>query len=326
VKLVTFEVDGADHVGVMLHGGTAVLDATSASGSSDLHSMRGLIDGGEASLQRLRELLKAAPPAAIRGRDEVRLRAPLPDPIRMRDCTLFIEHLEPGFKALARQEAAAAADPAVEYQRLIATGKYDLPAILRRQPVYYNADHLAISGPDDVVLAPPFSQFLDYELEFAVVLGRSGRDISEAEAANFIFGYTIYNDWSLRDVQADVMRSNLGPGEGKDFDGGTSLGPCIVTRDELMNPYALEMSARVNGEEWSRGNSATIHHTFERAIAHFSRSKTLYAAEVFGSGTVLSGCGLELGRTLREGDIVELEVEGIGVLRNRVSYMKKENT
>jgi 2-keto-4-pentenoate hydratase/2-oxohepta-3-ene-1,7-dioic acid hydratase in catechol pathway len=114
------------------------------------------------------------------------------------------------------------------------------------------------------------------------------------------------------------MEANLGPAGGKDFAGSNTLGPCIVTRDEIPNPYALQMQARVNGELWSQGSTATMHHSFEDAIVQFSRFETLAAGEVIGSGTVASGCGFELGRRLQDGDVVELRVEGIGELRNRV--------
>ena len=114
------------------------------------------------------------------------------------------------------------------------------------------------------------------------------------------------------------MEARLGPGEGKDFELGNGLGPCIATPDEFPDPYDLTMTARINGEEWSRGSTSTMHHTFDDAVVQFSRAKTLHAGEVIGSGTVLSGCGFELGRQLSANDVVELEIEGIGVLRNRV--------
>ena len=113
------------------------------------------------------------------------------------------------------------------------------------------------------------------------------------------------------------MAGGLGPAKGKDFDTGNIIGPCIVTKDEI-DPYNLTMIARVNGEEWSRGSSSTIHWTFEDLIAHVSRSETLHPGEFFGSGTVGGGCGLEQEKYLSPGDVIELEVEGIGILRNRI--------
>ena len=159
---------------------------------------------------------------------------------------------------------------------------------------------------------------MDYELEWACVIGVSGRDIPRDDAMEHVLGFTILNDWSARDVQLPLMETKLGPGEGKDFPGSWGLGPCIVTPDELGDPYDLVMTAKVNGEEWSRGSTSSMFHRFEDAIVQFSREKTLYAGEVIGSGTVLHGCGLELGRRLAIGDLVELEIEKIGILRNRI--------
>jgi 2-keto-4-pentenoate hydratase/2-oxohepta-3-ene-1,7-dioic acid hydratase in catechol pathway len=115
------------------------------------------------------------------------------------------------------------------------------------------------------------------------------------------------------------MRSLLGPGKGKDFDTGNALGPCLVTRDELPEPYGLTMTARVNGAEWSRAGTGDMHWTFEDVIAHVSRSETLRIGDVIASGTAGLGCGLEHGAFLTPGDVVELEVERIGVLRNPVA-------
>jgi 2-keto-4-pentenoate hydratase/2-oxohepta-3-ene-1,7-dioic acid hydratase in catechol pathway len=184
--------------------------------------------------------------------------------------------------------------------------------------IYYNADHNELSGDGDDIVWPSKWQWIDYELEWACVMGAPARNVKAENAYAHIFGYTIFNDWSLRDVQMQVMEANLGPGEGKDFAGSNSLGPCIATADEFYDPYKLTMLARVNGEEWSRGSTSGMHHSFEDAIAQFSRASEVRAGEIIGSGTVLTGCGFELDRKLQDGDVVELEVEGIGVLRNRV--------
>jgi 2-keto-4-pentenoate hydratase/2-oxohepta-3-ene-1,7-dioic acid hydratase in catechol pathway len=133
-----------------------------------------------------------------------------------------------------------------------------------------------------------------------------------------VFGYTIFNDFSARDEQYTEMQGSLGPTKGKDFDSGNAMGPWLVTADEFEHPLALEMVARVNGEEWSRGNSGSIHHDFNRMVEYASQEETLLAGELFGSGTVGGGCGNELGRYLKHGDVVELEVTGLGVLRNRI--------
>ena len=176
---------------------------------------------------------------------------------------------------------------------------------------------MSVTGTDEDVVWPRYSYALDYELELAAVIGKRGVDISRDRAREHIFGYTIFNDVSARDYQMREMAGSLGPAKGKDFDTGNILGPCIVTADEI-DPYSLTMIARVNGEQLSRGSSSTMHHRFEDCIAHVSQSETLYPGEVICSGTVGGGCGLEHGRLLSSGDTIELEIEKIGILRNRI--------
>ena len=187
-----------------------------------------------------------------------------------------------------------------------------------KQPVYYKGNRFNVVGHEEEVRWPRYSAMLDYELEFGIFLAAKGRDIPVDEAHKYIFGYTIFNDFSARDAQEIEMAGGLGPAKGKDFDTGNAIGPWIVTRDEVKDAQNLNMIARVNGEECSRNNSSCMLHTFEQMIAHASRDETLYPGEFFGSGTTGNGCGLELDRWLKPGDVVELEVEGIGVLRNRV--------
>jgi len=152
----------------------------------------------------------------------------------------------------------------------------------------------------------------------ACIIGKKGKDIRKCNAPSHIFGYTIYNDFSARDAQMLESPGMLGPAKSKDFDDSIILGPVIVTADELDDPYNLRMQARVNGETWCDSNSNTMHWNFADMIAHISKSETLYPGEVIGSGTVGLGCGLEHLRFLNNGDIVELEVEKIGVISNKV--------
>ncbi|WP_158885147.1 fumarylacetoacetate hydrolase family protein [Amycolatopsis anabasis] len=319
MRLVTFAEENSDHVGALLDGDSTVLDLTAAVPDDRAFSaMAELIESGEQGLDRARELCERPPESALRSRDSVRLRAPLPHPARLRDCGLFIAHAAAALRELARRQAAGAEYPDTEFERLMASGRFTLPPLFEQRVLYYLADHLSVSGPDEEIHAPPGAAELDYELEFAAVVGRTARNVPPERAGEHIFGYTIFNDWSARDLQIELMRTGTGPGEGKDFAGSNTLGPCLVTRDELSDPYALTMTARVNGEEWSRGGTDGMHHTFEDAIVQFSRSGTVHAGEVLGSGTVLSGTGFDLGRHLSDGDEVELEVSGIGVLRNRV--------
>jgi fumarylacetoacetate (FAA) hydrolase len=235
--------------------------------------------------------------------DEVRLLAPLPRPNSLRDFYAFEQHV-----ATANSNRGRPVPPAW----------YDIP-------VFYFGNHSAIYGPN-AELPMPRSSALDYELEIACVIGRAGRDILEEDAEEYIAGYTIMNDWSARDTQREEMSVGLGPAKGKDF--ATSLGPWLVTPDELEQHelgdgrYNLPMVARVNGVERSRGNFRDIYYTFAQMIARASRDAALYPGDVLGSGTVGSGCLLELtagaGPWLAEGDLVELEITGLGVLRNQV--------
>ena len=200
-------------------------------------------------------------------------------------------------------------------------------------PVFYFSNTNALYGPDAAIPYPAYTHELDYELEVACVIGKSGRDIPEKDAGAYIAGYTILNDWSARDVQREEVKVGLGPAKGKDF--ATSIGPWLVTLDELADRaisssdgvrYDLTMSARVNGRELSRGNLKDLHFTFARMIARASQSCTLHVGDLIGSGTVGTGCLLELGavetlgRWLQPGDVVELEVERLGILRNQIVH------
>lgn len=191
----------------------------------------------------------------------------------------------------------------------------EIPEVWYRMPVYYKGNYRSLLGHDQQLTWPRYSEKMDYELELACIVGKEGIDIIEEEAASHIGGYAVMNDWSARDTQFDEMAVGLGPAKGKDF--GTSVGPWVVTPDEF-NPADARMTARINGETWSDGNIGQIHWSFSRMIAHVSMDERVYPGDILGSGTVGGGCGLELDRWLQPGDVVELEVEGIGVLRNRV--------
>jgi 2-keto-4-pentenoate hydratase/2-oxohepta-3-ene-1,7-dioic acid hydratase in catechol pathway len=226
---------------------------------------------------------------------DIRLRAPLPRPNTIRDFITFEQH----FKTSA-ERIGQPANPLW----------YELP-------VYYKGNPNTVVGPEDDIVWPRFTEKLDYELELGMVIGKQGKDVPEEDAPAYIAGYTIFNDVSARDIQAREMSLLLGPGKGKDFDTSNVIGPCLVTPDEF-DPSSARMVARVNGEVWSDGVAGAMYHSFARLIAHVSMSETIYPGDFFGSGTVGGGCGLELDRWIKPGDVIELEVEGIGVLRNRV--------
>jgi fumarylacetoacetate (FAA) hydrolase len=194
-------------------------------------------------------------------------------------------------------------------------------------PVFYFSNANAFLGHDAPLAPPPDAEWLDYELEVAAVIGRGGRDIAGADAERHIAGYTILNDWSARRIQREELKVGLGPAKGKDF--ATSLGPWLVTPDELRDAragkgYALRMTARRNGRVLSEGTWADIHWSFGELVERASRGVELQPGDVIGSGTVGTGCILELGPDdaggwLAPGDVVELEIERLGVLRNRVA-------
>jgi len=310
MKLVTFALpDGEQHIGALLAGERQVVDLT-ASGAGAMRSMLALIDGGAPALEQARDLLAAA--RHVRELADVRLLAALPRPRQMRDFLCFEQHLRQSRanSHLFGDGIGSARDPA----------HVVLPQVWYEQPVYYKCNRFAVVGTGADVLRPAYCQMLDYELEFAAIVGTGGKNIRREQARGHIFGYLIFNDFSARDAQLREMAAGLGPAKGKDFDGANVLGPWLVTADEVADPYNLTMVARVNGQEWSRGSSATMHHRFEDIIAHVSRDETLHPGEFLGSGTVGGGCGLELGRMLQDGDVVELEISGLGVLRNRVVF------
>jgi fumarylacetoacetate (FAA) hydrolase len=217
---------------------------------------------------------------------DVVLRAPVLRPPAVRDFYAFEQHVKTA-RALRGLEMLP------EW--------YEIPA-------FYFSNPAAIFGPEQEVPYPEGTQELDYELEAAAVIGADGQ----------IGGFTIMNDWSARDLQRAEMRVGLGPSKGKDF--ATSLGPVVVTPDEFDGSSGT-MVARVNGEERSRGELGDMHHSWETIVAHAARNTRLLPGDVLGSGTVGTGCILEHGdgRWLQRGDVVELEVEGIGILRNTVA-------
>ncbi len=330
MRLVTFSTSGSLRLGAFINNDTTIIDLATAAeeispgdDNDAFGSMLSLIDGGEAAQTRAYELCDRAitwgVDAAILARDSVRLEAPLPNPHRLRDCACFLQHLRNAREVRHTRLAAREDDPEAALERYRAAGALDVPPEWVAAPVYLNSNHLSIIGPEDEAIWPHQARRMDYELEWAMVTGRSGSNIKATNAADHIFGYTIFNDISARDIQAIEIRSGAGMGgPGKDFDAGNVFGPCIVTADEIKNPYDLVMCARINGDEWSRGNSGMMDHRFEGVLEHLSQNQTIYAGEVFGSGTVPTGCGLEHNRYLEDGDEIELDVEGIGVLTTKI--------
>jgi 2-keto-4-pentenoate hydratase/2-oxohepta-3-ene-1,7-dioic acid hydratase in catechol pathway len=261
--------------------------------------MLDFLRSGEPALDAARtvreRLLAGSLPEEVEGcplcrpREEVQLLAPLPRPNSLRDFMVVEEHIRRALK--------------------------DVPEEWFNIPVYYTGNVEEIYGPDDVVPWPAYTAKLDYELELCAVIGKPGRRIPVERAAEHIVGYTLYNDWSARDIQLREMSVGIGPGMGKHF--ASSIGPAIATADELDRD-SIELVAKIDGEEWSRGVLGAMRFSFEEIIAWISQEQTLYPGDLLGSGTVGGGCGLELDRWIRPGSTVELSASGIGVLRNQV--------
>lgn len=264
-------------------------------------SLMDLIQAGEEGLERVRNFQD-------KGRvplNGARLHAPIARPITLRDAYAFENHVKTANANRGRE----------------------IPEEWYKFPIFYFTNPNNIFGPDDEIPYPPYTHELDYELEIAVVIGKPGINIKSEDAPQHIFGYTIFNDWSARDVQREEMKVSLGPAKGKDF--ASTLGPCIITPDELADRstgkpgvYDLSMTACINGVERSRGNFKDMYWSFGDILARASESVTLLPGDVIGSGTVGTGCLLELtkgkGPWLNKGDTIELEIERIGILRNKV--------
>ena len=281
--------DAPGFVGALV--GTAVVDLRAAEPELP-GSMLDLLRAGADALRRARDVVEDAGDdgAGRIGLDDVELLAPLPRPNSFRDFMLVEEHVRNSFG--------------------------DVPAEWYEIPVYWKGNPDTVFGPEATIPWPHYTDKLDYELEVGAVLGRPAFRVSVEEAADCIAGYTILNDWSARDIQFREMKVGLGPGLGKDF--ATSIGPCLVTADAIDIATA-RMTARVDGEVWSEGTLGAMRFSFAEVVSHLSQEQPLQPGDLLGSGTVGRGCGLELDRWIAPGATVELEVQGIGVLRNAVS-------
>jgi 2-keto-4-pentenoate hydratase/2-oxohepta-3-ene-1,7-dioic acid hydratase in catechol pathway len=268
-------------------------------------SMIGILEAAPASLTIARHVLAfiaedaqetrgpRGEPIAY-GLDEVRLLAPVPHPPVLRDFAGFEDHLRVTFGKMGL---------------LIPPSWYD-------QPLAFKGSVSAIRGPEEVIPWPRYTERLDYEIEICAVIGPGGRDIPRERAREHIAGFTILNDWSARDVQRAEMAMGTGPFKAKDFAWG--LGPWITTADEIPDPSTLHMTVRVNGESWADVVPSDMYWTFEDMVSYASQEEDLQPGDLLGSGTVTGGCGFEIERWIRPGDVVELEIERIGTLRQYV--------
>jgi 2-keto-4-pentenoate hydratase/2-oxohepta-3-ene-1,7-dioic acid hydratase in catechol pathway len=242
-----------------------------------------------------------APIAEERPVPDARLLAPLV-PRSFRDFLAFEGHLKNAYRNLGRE----------------------VPAEWYDVPVYYRSMGTTVTGPDTVLPWPSYSEQLDHELELAAVIGRRCRDVAPADALDCVFGFTIWNDMSARDVQRRELPVGMGPAKAKEWDGSNVLGPCIVTTDEI-DLATLELEVRVNGERWGGDRVAAMHHSFGDLIAYAAQDQTLLPGEVLGSGTATGGSGLELDRWIQPGDVIEMEAGPIGVLRNTVGTPNRKD-
>ncbi|TBL79073.1 fumarylacetoacetate hydrolase family protein [Paenibacillus thalictri] len=324
MRLVTFEIPGIpgklSRIGALTPDGR-IVDLTVAyrlmlvrsgmtksaadriSGALVPPDMLLFIEGGGGSLEAARKAFDWALEATVPdgemcmfSQGAVAIRSPIPRPPLLRDFMAFEEHLQNIYPKLGRS----------------------IPPEWYNLPVYYKGNPGSTGGDGDDIRIPSYEQELDYEFEMAFVIGVGGADIRPEDAFKHIYGYMIYNDFSARSIQEREMTVGLGPAKGKDFQRGHVLGPYLVTADEISDVYNLTMTARVNGKEICRTNTRTIHWKFEDMIAHASRDEELVPGEVFGTGTVGNGSGKELGKLLKAGDVIELTVEGLGTLRNKV--------
>ena len=279
-------------------------------------TVREVVEKPDLFMQKLREVQKQAESGKLSGEtilhpeNQVILHSPIPRPLSMRDGYAFRQHVE-----AARRNRGVEMIPEFDHF-----------------PVFYFTNHLAVTGPGEIRVNKLARDKLDFELEAAIVTGKTGRDISAKDADDYIFGYMIMNDWSARTLQIEEMKLNLGPAKGKDF--ATSLGPYLVTRDELTpklvtgekgERFDLGMKCYVNGIQVSNGNLKDMSWTFGQILERVSYGVTVYPGEVIGSGTVGTGCFLELNGSkitdnqwLKPGDEVVLEIEGLGRLVNKI--------
>lgn len=318
MKLVSYKTEEIEHLGVFVNGHIYNLNSCNKLIPDNMNEF---LLGGEPLMERAKQINEEIISGALKPKQEVfyQILAPVPHPTSCRDGYAFRQHV-----AAARRNR-----------------KVDMIAEFDQYPIFYFTNHNAVQGPGEIECMPDHFEKLDFELEVAVVIGKKGRNIKAAEADDYIAGYTIMNDMSARTLQMEEMLLNLGPAKGKDF--STVIGPWLVTPDELEpykvaakanhvgNAYKLKMTCRVNGVEVSAGNMADMDWTFAEIIERCAYGVDILPGDVIGSGTVGTGCFLELNGTgllndpnyktqwLQPGDDVEMEITGLGSLTNVIT-------
>ena len=301
MKLLTYETDKGPRCGVLQAGN--IVDVTGLVGSNGhtIRDVRGLLELGDSPIERVREALDKDTSASRLPLSGAKLLSPIVQPPTVRDFIVFEEHAS-------------------------SQGTREPNEVWYRMPVFYFSNPLCIYGPDAEIPFPSASSQFDYELEIGCVIGKEGKDVPVADAMDHIAGFTLFNDWSSRDLQVDEMAFGLGPAKGKDT--ASSIGPWLVTTDEML-PYLkdgrldLRCQVRVNGQDWLKDGSAKdAYFSFADMIERASKDSRIVPGDIIGSGTVGGGSireairkGYEGARFLEPGDVVEHEVEVIGVLR-----------
>jgi len=317
MKLVSYKTEDTEHLGVFVNGHIYNLNSCDKQLPDNMNDF---LLGGEVLMERAKRVNEQIIAGSLEAKEEVfyELLAPVPHPSSCRDGYAFRQHV-----AAARRNR-----------------KVDMIPEFDQYPIFYFTNHNAIQGPGEIECMPDHFQKLDFELEAAVVIGKKGRNIRAAEADSYIAGYMIMNDMSARTLQMEEMLLSLGPAKGKDF--STVTGPWLVTPDELEpyrtdpkpghtgNTYDLKMTCTVNGVQVSSGSMADMDWTFAEIVERCAYGADILPGDVIGSGTVGTGCFLELNGTgllndpayqpqwLQNGDIVEMEITGLGRLSNTI--------
>jgi 2-keto-4-pentenoate hydratase/2-oxohepta-3-ene-1,7-dioic acid hydratase in catechol pathway len=326
VKLATFRSGGEEKIGLVHDDDSRLFDLAAAAdreGKSNpaFASMLSLIDAGSPALDQARKLFDKS------GKDEslsenvaaADILAPIPEPRQMRDGMSFPLHILQAPRGQLKLAARARRDMA-ELARIDAEPLGELPEVYRKQPIYYITNRFSVRGTNTTVKWPRYSKVMDYELEFGIVTKNKGANIPASRAADHIFGYTIFNDFSARDAQRIEMEGRLGPAKGKSFDGGNVMGPWIVTPDEIADPHDLDISLTVNGERLQSSNTSNLIFRVPELVSFLSSVFTLEPGDVVSTGTPAGvGFARKPPRYLQPGDEVVVTIEGIGDLRNPVA-------
>lgn len=323
MKLVSYVDGGGPAVGFVLGGNVFKLQAVDAEiggrYSSSVKSMESLVECGNAVFPYLKQCENWArsnvTQSNCRRLEDVELLAPLAKPVKLRCFSVYEGHMRRSLDALVKARLGT-------FGRLLNSvfPLIKVPKIFYKQPVYYKGNHTSMIGPGEPLRWPSFPEDkLDYEVEMALVIGRRGSDIPKDNALEYVFGYTIFNDFSARSMLIDeVTKGVSGPLKGKDFDTSNAFGPFIVTADEVEDPNNLSISVQVNGQLKGECNTNQMYWSVESCIAQASIGESLLPGEILATGAATYCTGIESWSFLDPGDTVTAEIHGLGALTNEV--------